>query len=82
MTFTVSRTFIKDFAYVANFYKWDAAEIEEFKGIIRSEGNGEMMRYIEALAKAHRAGYEQNRSNGFVRLIDWYERQGQMDPFH
>jgi hypothetical protein len=75
--FKVSRSFIGDFAQVANHFGWVAAEIDEFKSIIRAEGNGEMMRYISKMAYALRNGYRQTEKNKFIRLDQWLWNRGE-----
>lgn len=76
----VSKTFLRDFAYVANRYGWTPADIEEMKAAIRAnEETGK--RYISALAAAHRAGYEQTPENGFIRLDAWCAENGMPDPY-
>ena len=71
----VSRQFLQDFAYIANRYGWNAADIEEVKAATRADPDG-MCRYWSTLAKAHRAGYEQNAVNGYLRLDAWCVQQG------
>ena len=76
----VSRAFLKDFAYLANRYEWNAEDIEEVKAHMRA--NFEAMRnYWSALAAAHRSGYEQTKENGFMRLQVWCVEKGLPDPF-
>lgn len=76
----VSKSFLKDFAYLANRYKWNAVDIEEMKAAVRvNEDVGR--RYVTTLAAAHRAGYEQTRGNGYVRLHAWCAQQGWADPY-
>lgn len=75
--FKVSKQFIKDFAFVANFYEWKPDEVEEFKSIIRGEGDGEMKRYIEKLSRALQSGYRQTKANGFIRLEKWLWMRGE-----
>ncbi len=66
----VSKKFIGDFAYLANYYKWDSETVEEMKQAVRSGGE-EMKTYITELAEAHRAGYKQTQENNYMRLIYW-----------
>lgn len=66
----VSRQFLKDFAYLANYYGWTAPDIEDIKAQTRSDP-GPMTSYWTALARAHRAGYQQTGANGYVRLQAW-----------
>jgi hypothetical protein len=76
----VSKAFLRDFAYLANRYGWNAADIEEMKTAVRAnEPAGR--RYIATLAAAHRAGYEQTPGNGYIRLQAWCAEQGWPDPF-
>lgn len=65
----VSRAFMRDFAYIANYYQWDEATIEEVKQETR--GNQELMKYWQKLAAAHRAGYKQDRFNNWQRMEEW-----------
>lgn len=68
----VSKQFLKDFAYLANRYGWNAADIEDVKAQTRSDP--ELMRaYWTNLAAAHRAGYEQISENGYMRLAAWQQ---------
>lgn len=66
----VSREFLKDFAYIANLYGWDAADIDDAKAQTRA-APGPMLAYWTMLAAAHRAGYRQDSANGFIRLSAW-----------
>lgn len=50
----VSRAFLKDFAYLANFYGWDAARIEEVKAEIRADPR--RVAYWSRQAAQHRNG--------------------------
>lgn len=69
----VSKDFLRDFAYLANLYQWDAADIEDVKEQTRA--NPEQMRsYWTVLAAAHRAGYQQTEANGHERLRVWADR--------
>lgn len=65
----VSKTFIKDFAYLANYYGWEGAELEDVKQQTRD--SPELKRYWQRLAAAHRAGYEQTKQNNYERLAQW-----------
>ena len=66
----VSRDFLKDFAYIANLYGWNAADIEDAKAQTRA--SPKLMReYWTGLAAAHRNGYEQTPDNGYMRLAQW-----------
>ena len=69
----VSQDFLRDFAYIANLYGWDAADIEDVKAQTRANPDP-MRRYWTALAAAHRAGYQQNEANGYERLRVWAVR--------
>ena len=66
----VSKQFLRDFAYIANLYGWNAADVEEAKEQTRANPD-EMRRYWTQLAAAHRAGYQQTRENNFMRLWQW-----------
>lgn len=71
----VSKSFLQDFAYLANRYEWTAADIEEMKAAVRTNEDAGR-RYITMLAAAHRAGYEQTQRNGYIRLHAWCTEQG------
>lgn len=68
-TIKVSKAWLRDFAFCANYYKWTTEEIEEVKQAVR-EGSG-YKEYIARLASAHRNGYSQTWANNFIRLVDW-----------
>lgn len=68
----VSKQFVRDFAYLANLYGWTAADIEDVKAQTRASPI-ELRDYWTALARAHRAGYEQSESNGWLRLNVWLQ---------
>ena len=69
----VSKSFLRDFAYLANIYNWNAADIEDVKEQTRA--NPELMRrYWTTLAAAHRAGYQQSEANRYERLQAWIDR--------
>jgi hypothetical protein len=70
----VSKQFLRDFAYIANVYGWNAEDIAEAKAQTRANP-GEMRRYWTQLAAAHRAGYQQTRANNFMRLGQWLQLQ-------
>lgn len=70
----VSKQFLRDFAYLANLYGWNAADIEEVKAQTRASPV-EMGAYWVRLAAAHRAGYQQAKGNNFVRLQCWEQVQ-------
>jgi hypothetical protein len=70
----VSKQFIRDFAYIANLYGWNAADVEDAKAQTKSNPD-EMCRYWTELAAAHRAGYQQTRENNFMRLGQWAQIQ-------
>ena len=76
----VSKSFLQDFAYLANLYDWNTADIEEMKAAVRADEDAGR-RYITTLAAAHRAGYEQIAHNGYIRLHAWCAAQGWPDPF-
>jgi hypothetical protein len=75
----VSRQFLQDFAYLANYYAWTVGDIEDVKADTRA--NPCLVAYWSTLANAHRDGYEQTRANGYIRLGAWCERHGRLDPF-
>jgi hypothetical protein len=69
----VSKSFLRDFAYLANLYNWDPADIADVKAQTRANPEP-MRRYWTALARAHRAGYQQTPANGYERLRVWTDR--------
>lgn len=71
----VSKQFLRDFAYIANFYGWTAADVEDAKAQTRANP-AEMRRYWSELAAAHRAGYRQTRENNYMRLAQWIQLYG------
>ncbi|TQK00155.1 hypothetical protein [Herbaspirillum sp. SJZ107] len=71
----VSKQFLRDFAYIANFYGWSAADVEDAKAQTRASPD-ELIPYWTRLAAAHRAGYAQTRENNFMRLEQWLQLQG------
>jgi hypothetical protein len=75
----VSKSFLRQFAYLANRYQWTPAEIEEIKAATRE--NPSLVRYWRNLAIAHQAGYEQSKENGFIRLADWCRARDWPDPY-
>jgi hypothetical protein len=75
----VSKQFLKDFALIANHYKWTPEDVEQVKEDTRA--NPDLVNYWTVLAAAIRAGYEQTQENGYIRLRDWSEQQGFGDPF-
>jgi hypothetical protein len=68
----VSKQFLRDFAYVANLYGWNAIDVEDAKAQTRANP-GEMCAYWTRLAAAHRAGYVQTRENNYIRLGHWLQ---------
>lgn len=66
----VSKDFLRDFAYLANLYGWDARDIEDAKAQTRANPEP-MRRYWTTLAQAHRGGYQQTEANGYERLGKW-----------
>jgi hypothetical protein len=72
----VSKQFLQDFACIANFYGWNAADVEEAKELTRANPE-EMRRYWTRLAAAHRAGYRQTRENNYMRLEHWLQLQAE-----
>ncbi|WP_296946808.1 hypothetical protein [uncultured Massilia sp.] len=71
----VSKQFLRDFAYIANLYGWNADDVEEAKAQTRANPD-EMGRYWTQLAAAHRAGYVQTPENNYMRLGQWLQLQG------
>lgn len=71
----VSKRFLRDFAYIANLYGWNAEDVEDAKAQTRANPD-EMCAYWTQLAAAHRAGYQQTRENNFMRLGQWIQLQG------
>lgn len=67
----VSKSFMRDFAYIANLYEWSDVTVEEVKEETRN--NPELMRYWQELAAAHRAGYRQAKDNNWMRLGQWQQ---------
>jgi hypothetical protein len=75
----VSKQFLRDFAYIANLYGWNADDVEDAKAQTRA--SPELRDYWTALASAHRDGYEQTRENGYMRLGQWCQLNGRADPY-
>lgn len=75
----VSKQFLRDFAYIANLYGWNAADVEEAKEQTRANPD-ELVPYWAQLADAHRAGYAQTRDNNFMRLGHWLQIQAEGMP--
>lgn len=73
----VSKQFLRDFAYLANFYGWTAADIEDAKAQTRV--SVELRDYWTRLAGAHRAGYQQSENNGYIRLAAWRARHAKAE---
>lgn len=71
----VSKRFLRDFAYIANLYGWNTADVEDAKAQTRVNPT-EMCRYWSQLAAAHRTGYVQTPENNFMRLGQWQQQQG------
>lgn len=69
----VSRSFLRDFAEIANIYEWSDSTVEEVKQETRD--NPELVQYWKDLAAAHRAGYKQTRDNNWMRLGQWQQMQ-------
>ena len=74
----VNKAFLKDFAYLANLYGWDALDVEAVKAQTRANPES-MRRYWTTLAAAHRAGYVQTKANGYQRLCKWMIESGETD---
>lgn len=75
----VSEKFIDDMRYLRKRYEWTDTEAAEVRSAL--QGSAELVHFFTVLAAAHRAGYEQNAGNGFVRLQAWCAGQGLPDPF-
>ena len=71
---------MKDFAYLANYYGWTPADIENIKAQTRADPRP-MASYWTKLANAHRAGYGQTPANRYIRLQAWCAANGQPPPF-
>jgi len=69
----VSKKFLRDFAYIANFYEWTNLVVEEVKEETRN--SPELRAYWSELADAHRSGYRQTKENNFMRLAEWQQRK-------
>jgi hypothetical protein len=80
----VSQEFIEDLRYLRRRYEWTDADVAEFKEVLKAESKEnkhEMQHFLMVLAKAHRAGYEQDAANNFQRLQTWCATNGLPDPF-
>lgn len=75
----VSRQFLRDFAFLANHYRWTPADIEDVKADTRA--NPDLVCYWSTLAAAHREGYEQTKENNHIRLRPWCKEKNLPDPF-
>lgn len=69
----VSKKFLLDFAYCANYYGWTDADVEDVKRQTRK--SPELKQYWTELAEAHRAGYRQTKENNYMRLAEWQQRK-------
>ena len=65
----VNKSFLRDFAELANLYEWDGSVLEDVKEQTRN--SPELKLYWQRLAKAHRNGYTQTRENNWERLECW-----------
>ncbi|AYR23010.1 hypothetical protein [Herbaspirillum rubrisubalbicans] len=72
-------TLSADLQYLAQRYAWNDEDKSEVRAAFTD--NPEMVHFFTVLAAAHRAGYEQCASNGFIRLQAWCADQGIGDPF-
>jgi len=72
----VSKQFLRDFAYIANLYGWNAEDVEDAKAQTRAN-LGELVPYWTHLAAAHRAGYRQTVDNNYMRLGQWIQLQAE-----
>jgi hypothetical protein len=72
--------FFDDMRYLSGYYGWS----DDDKVGIRASftGNPEGVRYYQVLAAAHRAGYVQDASTGWVRLGAWCAVKGVADPLN
>lgn len=80
----VSTEFIEDLRYLRRRYEWSEVDVADIKQVLKDEdakGKSEMLHFLAVLAAAHRAGYEQDAANGFIRLQAWCIEQGLPDPF-
>lgn len=77
MRFT--QEFIDDMRYLRTRYPWTDDEAKDIKEALRD--CQPLVHYFTVLAKAHRAGYDQNAGNGFIRLQRWCIEKGLGDPF-
>jgi hypothetical protein len=75
----VSKQFLRDFAYIANLYGWNAEDVEDAKAQTRAN-RGELVPYWARLAAAHRAGYQQTVDNNYMRLGHWLQLQNDGSP--
>lgn len=71
----VSKSFLRDFAYIAGIYDWSEADIEECKQATRE--NIELKKYWQVLAAAHRKGYNYRKQP----LIEWAKENNIRNPF-
>ena len=69
----VSKQFLRDFAFIANYYGWTSLDIEEVKQQTRA--SPELKAYWSELAAAHRQGYKQTKENNYMRLIEWQQHK-------
>jgi hypothetical protein len=71
--------FRADLSYLSDYYKWSAADKTGIRQMFTGKASG--VRYFQVLAAAHRAGYVQDESTGWVRLGAWCAVKGLGDPF-
>jgi hypothetical protein len=72
-------TFSTDLQELSARYDWNAEDKAEFRKAFTD--CQPMVHFLTVLAAAHRAGYEQCASNGFVRLETWCIDNGVGNPF-
>ena len=68
---TVSKSFLRDFAYLADRYEWTSADVEEIKAAAVRIHPEIGRRYSAVLSTVHRDGYEQRPNHGTMRLGAW-----------
>ena len=72
-------TFAQDLKELTAWYQWNDDDKKEIRAAFT---NCEpMVKYFTVLAAAHRAGYSQGASNGYIRLQAWCLEKGVGDPF-
>jgi hypothetical protein len=74
------QNFRDDLRYLTDWYRWDDADKSEIRAMFTNSPKG--VRYYQVLAAAHRAGYVQDASTGWVRLRAWCAVKGVGDPLN